>query len=83
MSSAPSLTELLSLYKPPFHCAHDGYIFDADHNMVLDNVGEESFARVRGWGRLQYLPKAEELQDALGALFAEALNEYWEKHLCR
>ena len=42
------------------------YIFDADNHMVL---------MIRGWGRLQYLPEAEEKQDEIGQFVADAINE--------
>lgn len=42
------------------------YIFDAKDHVV---------ANVRGWGRIQYLPKPEETQDAIGEYVAQAINE--------
>ena len=77
----------IDLYKPPFkfEC---GYIFDSEHNMLADNGGMDELmdgmaARIRGWGRIQYLKdfKPEELQDTVGELVAIALTEYWEKHV--
>ncbi len=47
-----------------------GYIFDANNQMM----GE-----VRAWGKLQYFPNGEQLQDALGQFIADAINEKWEK----
>jgi len=45
--------------------------------MVADGV--ESALRVRGWGRIQYMgDKAGELQDAVDALMAEALTDFWQ-----
>jgi hypothetical protein len=46
--------------------------------MVTDGV--ESALRVRGWGRIQYMgDKAGELQDAIRALMADALTEFWQE----
>lgn len=72
------------LYVPPFRHEH-GYIFDANNHVVADDAGSEGAgtiaARIRGWGRIQYMdnPKgqAEALQDAVGEIVAEALNAYW------
>jgi hypothetical protein len=72
----------LALYKPPFMFVH-GYIFDADSRMVADQDGFQGgvethiAARVRGWGRIGYMPDAEALQDEVGAVIAEALTEFW------
>lgn len=75
----------LDLYKPPFKYI-GGYIFDQGHKMVADNgeideMRELFAARIRGWGRIQYLdnPKgrAEALQDEVGKIVAEALTAFW------
>lgn len=52
----------LDLYKPPFRFIH-GYIQDSDGRTVADNdgVSEGIAARVRGWGRISYLPTPEQL----------------------
>lgn len=63
----------------PFERVH-GYIFDANGNTISDDTAEGIVTRMRGWGRLHYLDKPEELQDAIGDLIVEALNEFWEKH---
>ncbi len=68
----------LDLYKPPFRYEY-GYIFDSENEMVSDDYAT-SIQEVRGWGRIQYLGNAEELQDTVGELIAEALTEYWTKH---
>jgi hypothetical protein len=68
---------VLALFKPPFKF-HRGYIFDSEQNMVADQHEDEDL-RVRGWGRIQKMPNAEALQDAAGALIAEALTEYWNR----
>ena len=62
----------LALYKPPFsyHC---GYIHDGEGNMVSDAPAGAIVTRVRGWGRISYLENAEELQDTVGEMIAEAL----------
>jgi hypothetical protein len=71
----------LALYTPPFtfYC---GYIKDSAGNTVADehDVTGMIAARIRGWGRISYLPSAEQLQDAVGEMVAEALTDYWEKN---
>ncbi|MDT0650117.1 hypothetical protein [Autumnicola edwardsiae] len=42
-------------------------IRDAKKMMVCD---------IRGWGKIQYMNKAEKRQDAIGELVAKLLNEY-------
>jgi len=69
----------LDLYKPPFRY-YRGYIFDANKNIVADDPCEDAVARIRGWGRISYLPEPEKLQDTVGELIAEALNEYYANH---
>jgi hypothetical protein len=68
----------IALYKPPFKFEH-GYIFDAEHQMVADDDNVESHvaARVRGWGRIGYMPDAAQLQDEVGRVIADALTAYW------
>jgi hypothetical protein len=72
----------LALYEPPFKFMH-GYIYDAKGRMVADQDGFEGgveahiAARVRGWGRIGYLPDAAALQDEVGAILAEALTAFW------
>jgi len=68
----------LRLYRPPFRRDHD-YIFDANNEMVAD----ETVLRVRGWGRISYLPDPEVLQDAAGDLIAEALTKFWQEELSK
>ena len=69
----------MAVYKPPFKYQH-GHIYDSRHFMVADNGGVEGgvegavASRIRGWGRLGYLPDAEELQDEIGRMMADALN---------
>ena len=70
----------LAIYKAPFTC-HEGYIFDADGEMVVDNGGnEQTMAQVRGWGRITYMENPEKLQDAVGDIIAKALTLYWDLH---
>lgn len=80
----------LRLYRRPFRF-DGGYVWDAAGEMVADDRVADSaelqipmsslaLARVRGWGRISYLPNAPELQDAVGELIALALTEYWERH---
>lgn len=68
-------SKALALYSPPFRYEH-GYIWDANNQMVADEAAS-SCLRVRGWGRISYMENAEELQDAVGALIAEALTKFW------
>jgi hypothetical protein len=70
----------LNLYKPPFKLDH-GYIFDSHGEMVADQVDPIAIARIRGWGRISYMGDAENLQDMVGKLIVEALNEKWCKEL--
>lgn len=37
--------------------------------------------RIRGWGRICYLPDAPELQDEVGRLVAKSLTESWRRWL--
>ena len=72
----------MQLLKPPF--SYDmGYIWDSakDQNMVADEGECEigTIARLRGWGRLGYLPDGAEIQDAIGEIIAEALNQYFDR----
>jgi hypothetical protein len=72
---------VLALYDPPFRFER-GYIFDANSHAVADEGGAERFIeaviRLRGWGRIGYMPKADELHDAVGEVLAEALTRFWE-----
>jgi hypothetical protein len=72
----------LTLYHPPFRYVH-GYIYDAKDNMVADGVLKDTDAalRVRGWGRISYMQYPEQLQDTVGVLIAQAMTEFWKKHL--
>ena len=71
----------ISMYKPPFSFSR-GYIFDSEGTMFSDDGGSgDRVARIRGWGHIggekDFNP--ENIQDALGEMFAEALNAYWEE----
>ena len=74
----------LDLYKPPFRHEH-GYIRDANNQIVSDDASSVATgliaARIRGWGRIQYMDKPEmranALQDEVAEMVAEALNAYW------
>lgn len=76
----------MELYKAPFYYSH-GYIRDANHQMISDDAGDTAHgliaARIRGWGRIQYMdnPKgrAAALQDEIGKIVTEALNEKWKE----
>ena len=80
---APVIDELtaaaLKLYTPPFKYSH-GYIWDSKSNMVADDHGQDVALRVRGWGRIQYEPNPEALQDKVGELIAQAMTDYWLAH---
>ena len=77
----------LDLYTPPFRHEH-GYIRDANNQMVADDAGSEASgliaARIRGWGRIQYMDNPEgragALQDEVAEMVAEALNAFWAAH---
>jgi hypothetical protein len=64
-------------YKPPFQHV-EGYIYDADANMVADEPAHA--LRVRGWGGLLYEGvDPRKLQDLIGEMMADALTLYWKK----
>lgn len=75
----------MAIYTPPFKYKH-GYIFDAQQHMVADNgpicdgpsVEGAVASRVRGWGRIGYMPNAAELQDEVGQMMADALNALYQ-----
>ena len=73
------LNEILNIYEAPFshHC---GYIHDANGKMVADDSGGDihGIVQVRGWGHLSKLDDAEEVQDEIGEMIAEALTQYWK-----
>ncbi len=83
----PSLFQrAIELYTPPFKFDQFGYINDAVSNVVADDHTEDAPGevkpplRVRGWGRMCYLPDPEQLQDQVGELIAQALNEFWMRN---
>jgi hypothetical protein len=65
-----------NLYTAPFSCRY-GYIWDAEGNMVADDVGGDAMLRIRGWGRLGAMEDGDKIQDAVGDLIAEILTDYW------
>lgn len=75
----------MAIYTPPFKYQH-GYIFDSQSHMVADNgpicdgpsVEGAVASRVRGWGRIGYMPNAAELQDEVGQMMADALNALYQ-----
>ena len=73
----------LSLYRGPFRY-EAGYIWDSKSEMVADmrddNHNNVAALRVRGWGRISYLPEPEKLQDTIGESMAMALTEFWSKN---
>jgi hypothetical protein len=71
----------MKIYTPPFK-HFQGYIHDAEGHMVSDDdeVKRTVAHRVRGWGRISYLPNAEAIQDEIGVMMADALNEYYAAH---
>lgn len=78
--------EAMSMYVAPFKYLH-GYVFDARNQMVSDNGNDSDAnsvegsvaARVRGWGRFSYFENGAEVQDEVGQMMADALNDYYEK----
>lgn len=77
--SAQLRERALALYSPPFHF-EGGYIWDSKGEVVADDghLNEAaSVERIRGWGRIGYLPDPKALQDTVGELIAEALNAFW------
>ena len=74
----------MAIYTPPFRFDH-GYIFDSKNHMVADDgdvIGPNGVegavaSRVRGWGRIGYMPNAAALQDEVGQMIADALNAYY------
>lgn len=69
----------LGLYEAPFRYSR-GYIWDAKNHMVADDEGQDIALRVRGWGRISYMPEPETLQDTVGELIAQAMSEFWIKN---
>ena len=71
----------MAVYTPPFTYRR-GYIFDSQNLMVADkgeidddqSVKGAVASRVRGWGKLGYLPNGAELQDEIGQMMADSLN---------
>ena len=72
--------EALKLYHPPFKFVH-GYIYDSKNEIVADQAEFLAALEVRGWGRIKYMDNAENLQDRVGELIAQALTEFWKKNL--
>lgn len=68
----------MAVYTPPFKYVR-GYIYDSQNLMVADDdkVEDAVASRVRGWGRLSYLPNGAELQDEIGQMIADALTAYY------
>lgn len=48
--------------------------YDQEGQRIRD-VNGETVSEIRGWGRLQYLDRPEERQDAIGALLVHLINE--------
>lgn len=73
--------EAMRIYTPPFKYFR-GYIHDAEGHMVSDDdeVQRTVAHRIRGWGRISYLPNAAAIQDEIGVMMADALNEYYAAH---
>ena len=76
----------LAIYTPPFRYEH-GYVWDSNNEMVSDGQGMRGLlaARIRGWGRIQYMDdpagRAAALQDEIGHMVAEALNAFWTANM--
>ncbi len=69
--------QALALYRAPFHY-NRGYIWDSTGKMVSDDDGVDAVQRVRGWGHISKHDNAEQLQDEVGEIIAEALNAFYE-----
>lgn len=75
----------MAVYTPPFRY-YRRYIFDNAGHMVSDsgealgNLGTAGAvaAHFRGEGKLSYLPEGPAIQDEIGRMMADALNEYYE-----
>jgi hypothetical protein len=68
---------VLAQYTPPFRY-ENGYIWDSKTEMVADSqVDDDIGPRVRGWGRMKYLPESEALYEATGHAIAEAMTKFW------
>ena len=86
MNTLPDITpkqKALQILKPPFKLIN-GFIVDSakpNQNIVADDGEVElgTVARLRGWGRLSYMDDGEQVQDAIGEVIAEALNQYFER----
>lgn len=63
------MREVMSIYCSPFRFDR-GYIWDNMGRMVADyhDIGE---FRVRGWGRIQYIARADALHDAMEAMLTD------------
>lgn len=66
--------QALELCKPPFKF-EKGYIWDSEGNMIAD----DGLLRVRGWARLGKAENGAQIQDTIGRLIAQAMNEFWER----
>lgn len=67
MSDPKPYSLALSSFKRPVYYDKQGqFIADADHSRVLD---------IRGWGRIQYMDRPEERQDAIGEMVAALINQ--------
>ncbi len=67
-------------YTPPFFYSN-GYIFDANNDMVADDP--DKMLQVRGFGKLisEYPEETvASIQDAIGIIVAKALTEYWKRN---
>lgn len=72
-------SQAFALYTPPFKFVA-GYIIDSKGNMMSDDGGAmDRIARRRDWGRIQYMENPEAIQEVVGNMIAEALNEFWSK----
>lgn len=67
------------LYRAPFRF-EGGYIWDGKGEMVADSrIDSDIGPRVRGWGRMSYLPDTAALYEATGHLIAQAMTEFWRR----
>src|SRR3546814_2601309 len=78
--------DALALYEPPFTFDH-GYIYDAKDRMVMDahrrtnEAGHTSIEmRVRGWGRIGYMPNGRSEERRVGKECVSTCRSRWSPY---
>lgn len=65
------IKRIFEVYKGPFKYDQNGqYVFDNHDHMVID---------IRGWGYLQRFVDGEQIQDNVGKLITQLLNQQYEQ----